>query len=469
MEPIIQALMYLLLAKGAGLGGKKLALLVKVTPNVGFTFRGFAVEGLRPQETAAANVLFGDWTSKQTKDCILVLNYRPTEWCLGLMWSRFVSDVYFFENNAIFRISRQNNPPQGGYAQARFCDLPQLGGQALADRPRELVNTGPQGHRMWQSFEAANALVPSDHDPVAELDLPFLRHLPTVVGSCNSAIFRDAMLMKLAFALVGSSWGAARGGSLPAGNNIGAVLTDLSGAIIGWSVNVAGTNASLHAENALLRTYFCKKGGLPEGARLYTTLEPCHMCAGLIAACCPELKVFYGQKDPSIENNALARRCNGSEQTRLADVAARSVESAWSQFLLGSTDRNTLTFLKSPTAQNAFGRLQLVPEQMQRTLFAMATAVGDQPIKPSSANALGRYGLDAPGGRIAAGPPINRTLAGQARPTTRGLNLDVDKRLTPPVPGGYRPGGFRQELMMTEQCLQLLENLQRVGAVTLPL
>ncbi|NTX15735.1 Bd3614 family nucleic acid deaminase [Myxococcus sp. CA056] len=85
------------------------------------------------------------------------------------------------------------------------------------------------------------------------------------------------------------------------GQSVGAVLVDGTGKILSWSVNTAYDNACFHAEVNLLHAYLGRHQQLPDGfAILYTTLQPCHMCAGLIAGLIEqghELQVVYGEHD----------------------------------------------------------------------------------------------------------------------------------------------------------------------------
>ena len=89
---------------------------------------------------------------------------------------------------------------------------------------------------------------------------------------------------------------AAAEGEVP----VGAVLADAEGAVLAEAGNrcIAGHDPAGHAEMRAIREAAAKLGNyrLP-GCRLYVTLEPCVMCAGLcvharIAA------IIYGAADP---------------------------------------------------------------------------------------------------------------------------------------------------------------------------
>ena len=89
---------------------------------------------------------------------------------------------------------------------------------------------------------------------------------------------------------------AAAEGEVP----VGAVLADAEGAILAEAGNrcIAGHDPAGHAEMRAIRAAAAELGNyrLP-GCRLYVTLEPCVMCAGLcIQARIDE--IVYGTADP---------------------------------------------------------------------------------------------------------------------------------------------------------------------------
>lgn len=108
----------------------------------------------------------------------------------------------------------------------------------------------------------------------------------------------DRLYMMAVFALVTSRFVRSYRGH---GNaNIGALLVSPVGKILAWSVNTKEHNSTCHAEVNLLQGCFLNAPGTSlDGARLYTTLKPCRMCAGMIHhAGGGKLHVLYGQGDP---------------------------------------------------------------------------------------------------------------------------------------------------------------------------
>jgi tRNA(Arg) A34 adenosine deaminase TadA len=96
--------------------------------------------------------------------------------------------------------------------------------------------------------------------------------------------------------------------------SVGSVLTAETGQIASWGQDLA---ALLHAEVVTIKRYL-RPGNvaIPSNLRLYTSLEPCYMCSGLIhdVFSGKNLTVISGQKDPRISGQQLP--------TGMADVNA---------------------------------------------------------------------------------------------------------------------------------------------------
>jgi tRNA(Arg) A34 adenosine deaminase TadA len=83
---------------------------------------------------------------------------------------------------------------------------------------------------------------------------------------------------------------------------VAALLVSAEGRVLGAGLKSRGPNRTLHAESALVLEHLARRRApIPRGARLYTTLKCCRMCAAMLAAAAedgPAIAVFYGENDP---------------------------------------------------------------------------------------------------------------------------------------------------------------------------
>src|SRR5262249_982770 len=131
--------------------------------------------------------------------------------------------------------------------------------------------------------------------------------------------FQHTLFMNVAYALVARSLQRAH---YYTGNNIGAVMVE-GARIIGWGINMKEQNSTYHAETAMIQAYLARtrKAQLPDNCKIYTTLECCHMCSGLITQVGKNVQVYYGLKDPIVkEPNTLERKVNGCSQILRANT-----------------------------------------------------------------------------------------------------------------------------------------------------
>lgn len=78
---------------------------------------------------------------------------------------------------------------------------------------------------------------------------------------------------------------------------VACVLVGPDGALLGGAGNTSADNRTCHAEVNLLQSI----ARVPPGSTLYTTLEPCRMCQGMILAVDPGLRVRYLESDQQPE------------------------------------------------------------------------------------------------------------------------------------------------------------------------
>lgn len=131
--------------------------------------------------------------------------------------------------------------------------------------------------------------------------------LQTKVQACTNTACqqeRDEIYTLLAFSIVLKDWQteAEYGTDSERGHNIGSVLVDKSGNVVFWArnCNAITDDASQHGEVRLIRSFLAtnRPAKYLDGYSIYTTLEPCAMCSGMMALT-RVTRAVYGQTDPS--------------------------------------------------------------------------------------------------------------------------------------------------------------------------
>lgn len=119
----------------------------------------------------------------------------------------------------------------------------------------------------------------------------------------------------MSYAIVADHW-QSDGAPLRRGHNIGAVLVNPDGKPVLWALNdVFAGDIADHAEARVMRNYLAQnnRGSLRvnrlTGCSLYTTLEPCAMCAGMMVMT-GIARTVYGQTDPRFGKTIERLRLN---------------------------------------------------------------------------------------------------------------------------------------------------------------
>jgi deoxycytidylate deaminase len=135
-----------------------------------------------------------------------------------------------------------------------------------------------------------------------------------IVNELKTPAEKDAFFSLLAQELVYRLRGRTDDKVDPAqvGHNIGSVMVDAAYRVVGWAVNTNHLNGTFHGETNLVQAHEAHgKPTLPKGGAMYTTLEPCEMCAGVIrSAVAGDDKAFrvqYIQPDRTLAQTALTR------------------------------------------------------------------------------------------------------------------------------------------------------------------
>jgi tRNA(Arg) A34 adenosine deaminase TadA len=148
---------------------------------------------------------------------------------------------------------------------------------------------------------------------------------------------RDKIYMTLTFSLLHT----ARTGTNAAvgelgGQQIAAVLVGPDGRFLSWGVNTNTRNITRHGETNCVQCYLENvRAPVPDGSTLYTTLQSCEMCAGMLATVGKDMRVVYGAADLAVGDTALKRGLNGCREERFAGAGSNPVARA--QFRLAVT------------------------------------------------------------------------------------------------------------------------------------
>lgn len=125
---------------------------------------------------------------------------------------------------------------------------------------------------------------------------------------------RDEIYLLTAYGVVLNDWQDGKQKN-KRGHNIGSILVAPDGRIVNWArnCNAALSNGTQHGEVRLMMGYLNRVGGYSlKGHTIYTTLEPCAQCSGMMILC-SLYKTVYGQTDPGF-GNALERLALDSKE-----------------------------------------------------------------------------------------------------------------------------------------------------------
>ncbi|MCV6576020.1 MAG: hypothetical protein OIF58_09820 [Cohaesibacter sp.] len=133
----------------------------------------------------------------------------------------------------------------------------------------------------------------------------------------------DRFYALMAYAVVYKRWQDSSPSDGAAGYNIGSVMANESNQFVCWACNSVGAthNSTQHGEVRLMTNYLNQEAlNNPstegefhlQGYKIYTTLQPCAMCSGMMTLTNLEATI-YGQTDPSY-GGALGRLQYNSSQ-----------------------------------------------------------------------------------------------------------------------------------------------------------
>ncbi len=324
------------------------------------------IEGEQVFEQPVANILHEVNKVKKPRSQTMYLSYPPSELELGMLWRAKISGVYFAKNLDLLEIGRYR-VTQDGCELLETSDMEAI---PMDEEARKKLET--QETRLKTAMEAPIA----ERKMSSALTEALQRGLPDAqtpdIEDERSDTKIDEDFIRIVLALVDRSWNSKDGTIKPldrvAGNNIGAIMVDKNNKIIGWGLNYKGNNKTLHAETMMIQHYLRENetDKLPEGAKIYTSLQCCHMCAGHIATLGENIKVVYAQRDPffngetAISESVAVNNCRESATTLpIHEVFASQV---------GQQEILDFLFGLHPDAENYPDRTMPTRELFARTL-----------------------------------------------------------------------------------------------------
>ena len=199
----------------------------------------------------------------------------------------------------------------------------------------------------------------------------------------------DYFYSLMAYAVVFKDWQTTAAKDSSRGYNIGSVLVGKDHYVVNWarnSVNIT-MNGSQHGEVRLMQSYLEKTRSFSlKGFTIYTSLEPCAMCSGMMKLT-QIYRTVYGQTDPGF-GKALERLqlesascCKGGYSPyprpvisdKSPDPVSIEIDSAYAQYQGGSiTD-----YLATPVAELFFDRATKMFERYNEAKYPQNQAYID--------------------------------------------------------------------------------------------
>lgn len=177
---------------------------------------------------------------------------------------------------------------------------------------------------------------------------------------------RDRIYALLAYAVVLKDWQDADAAD-PRGHNIGSVLVDGDNEVVYWArnSNMITGNGTQHGEVRLIRNYLARvKTYDLKDHTVYTTLEPCAMCSGMMVLTNVK-RTVYGQSDPGF-GKALERLALDSQAIHgyppyprkvrsdaVDDETRHQLDAAYNKYVQGG-GRSITDWLRSDDAKEIY-------------------------------------------------------------------------------------------------------------------
>ncbi|WP_331124928.1 nucleoside deaminase [Longimicrobium sp.] len=294
------------------------------------SLKAIAVSGHREYESAMTSLL--QRRAGQLQGSVVYLTQEPSKMDLGMAWREGLYGVVYLKGENLKAVKVDNasasaNFPELDVSQVDNWKCPHMwhGKNEFFSLPPALQSYLSHDVSQWYSNTCKDS---RDHTEWWRKMLFEYQSCPVQQGrpsTLNLAVRADVLAgqrahpglpgrtadtiyMALAYALVGRVWcdrnlvfEPRTEAGIGRGHNVGALLVSPKNRILAWGVNLSTTlnNATYHAETVMIQNYLERTGNkaLPEDSKIYTTLQPCYMCAGFIATVGKTVKVVYGQVD----------------------------------------------------------------------------------------------------------------------------------------------------------------------------
>jgi len=232
----------------------------------------------------------------------------PKDVCLGMAQMSKVNSVYFRENDQLYgqkpdSVKKVQHIAAGD--KTKIGDIQYWKSSTDLDPlMHSLIHDATWGQQVTEIMsEPLLRRVPAQKFPTPPP--------PKALIGKTSIMQKEEIYMLTAYAMVEFFWNRSRAGSVHMGHNIGSILVDDKGAVVSWALNTNKDNLTRHGEVNIIKQYLESNVVVPSGFKLFSTLEPCHMCAAFIANSGDNVEVIYGQVDHAISNTSLDRKVNG--------------------------------------------------------------------------------------------------------------------------------------------------------------
>lgn len=299
------------------------------------------VKGDKGYEEPIVNMLHNHSSPEGT----IFATYAPTDMCQGLAWQKSLQKIIYAENFAPKSISLIDDVihdpvdleigssfeivPPGGEARLNTYPTTQLlfnNWDALFNQSAPQIELSDAAEDIYSSNQGIGTY---DKRVSKGTETSMLTRISTSIPVQTGKVDtdperKDRIWMKIAYALAAAALPDQRKKQknkkkpsfLPHGHNVAAIMVSSTDLILGWGVNIKDLNGCFHAETSMILAYLAQKNvsKLPEGVRIYSTLAPCHMCAGLITTLGVNVPVVVGHMDPRIKDSTLDKKKNGSIQ-----------------------------------------------------------------------------------------------------------------------------------------------------------